>query len=267
MPKPPIVQSLSALELTFIILILLQVLMWIGVAALSVESFSKDLSALNHTGLFTWMTRAAGSQVWALLWMGGLCVCALILLINAFFCTLFRQLKQGLKQNTPARWLFIVLHMLFILLLAGHGLIMVFSEKQADLHLFENQSLLLADGSSLHIRSISYTAGKDLLTMKRFEKRPVLTRERFDVLSNHVRVSVMKNGRPAADGTIRMLAPLHAGPLRINLIDFTLDKKTGNVGVILTLTRNGWDHFFFCVYVLLIGTLAGFTALTWNRRR
>ncbi len=62
-----------------------------------------------------------------------------------------------------------------------------------------------------------------------------------------------------------MLSPLRFKSVQITIIEFVIQGENNRVGMILTLTDNCLNRFFFVVYGVMILALAGFTGDRWKR--
>ena len=265
----PLIKKLAAIEFTFLTLFLIQALLWSGAGISFRAKFRDGFTALNNQSLFDWLGAAWSDYPLVAAWLLILCLAAGLLMINALCCTLYIQLKRCMTRPAWPSWIFFLLHLMFIALLACHGMVMVSTQKHHGIRLFPGDRSS-DHGIVIRLDSVQYTAGIDLLTMERLERRRHMTRKRFPMNENTATLLVEGGNHHPKAKTIGMLAPVSCNGFRITLKEFISRTGPGElpddaVGVEITLTRNPWNRVFFAVYILLIGLLAGYLALTWKR--
>lgn len=273
------IQRLSSVTLTFYNLLVLVLLMGAGVF-LNI-SHKAAFTRMNEVSIFSWLTATWPAAPILVIWFLLLCLTAGILLINALCCSLDRQLSLAKRSGRMKNWLFFILHCLFIMVLICHGLILVVGEKQSRVNLFPGQSHPFGQ-YEIKVADVVFIDDKQILTVPKNKQRQLMTRKKIHIHENYVLLTLLKNNRILASKKVMMLSPLRFKSLQITLIEFVIhqsdnqqaDNQLGSVnqlgpdnrlGVLLTLTHNFLNSFFFLVYGVMILALAGFTAMTWKR--
>lgn len=102
-----------------------------------------------------------------------------------------------------------------------------------------------------------------------------MTRKNIHIHENYALLTLLENKHILASKKVMMLSPLRYKSVQITLIEFVIhpsDNQLANpqladnqLGVVLTLTHNFLNRFFFMVYGVMILVLSGFTVLTWKK--
>lgn len=256
------IQRLSSITLTFYNLVVLILLMGVGV--LLSLSHKEIFTQMNEVNIFNWITATWESAPLLVVWFLVLCLSAGVLFINALCCSLDRQLVLAKKTGQLKNWLFFILHFLFLMTLACHGLILVVGEKQSRVLLFPGQVETFGP-YEIQLDDLVFSDDTNILRVPKKEQRALMTRKSIHIHENYARLSLLKNNRPLASKKVMMLSPLQYRSVQITLIEFVIQGADNRLGVILTFTNNFLNRFFFWVYGVMILALAGFTAVTWKR--
>ncbi|MCD4718614.1 MAG: hypothetical protein K8S13_01975 [Desulfobacula sp.] len=256
------IQRLSSVKLAFYNLIILILLMGIGVF-LS-QTFKNEFTLMNNTGIFDWLAFTCKLTPGLVIWFLLLCAGAASLFVNALCCTLARQLVLAKKSGVLKNWLFFILHCLFIIVLACHGLILVVGEKQSHVILGPEQTQDFGQ-YTIQISDIVFTNDINILKASKKKRRLMMTRKNIQIDKNYVNVTLLKDSSPLVSKKVMMLSPLRYKSLQVTLIEFVDMEGDNGLGVNLTLTKNVLNGFFFSVYGVMILALAGFTAVTWKK--
>lgn len=257
---------LSSIRLTFITLAAMMGFMLTGIILTTFPEYRKVIMSMNHSIALDWLLAHARQHWGTALWLMGICLAAVLLFLNTLLCTVTRQLLPALKINSFRRWSFLILHCLFLLVLACHGLSLVAGDKQENITLFPGQSLVVSDNFQIHLTGVSYQADPELLAMDLQTSRSLMTRKAYDRHSNTATLDLYQDRTLLASGTVFMLNPLRTKGIQVTLTAFSLGKEDhdGEIGVTLTLSRNPLTPFFFTAYALMIITLVCFIIITWN---
>ncbi len=255
------IQRLSSVTLTFYNLVFLVLLMGAGVF-LNI-SHEQAFTRMNEVSIFNWLTTTWPTDPTLVVWFFLLCLTAGILLINALCCSLARQLSLAKRSGRMKNWLFFILHCLFILVLICHGLILVAGEKQSRVSLFPGQTHSFGQ-YEIQVSDVVFTDDKQILTVPKKKQRQLMTRKNIHIHENYALLTLLKNKRTLSK-KVMMLSPLRYKSVQITLIEFIPQGSDHQLGVVLTLTHNFLNRFFFMVYGVMILALAGFTAITWKR--
>jgi hypothetical protein len=256
------IQRLSSVTLTFYNLVVLVLLMGTGVF-LDI-SHKAAFTRMNEVSIFSWLNATWPTDPALVIWFLLLCLTAGILLINALCCSLDRQLALAKRSGRMKNWLFFILHCLFILVLICHGLILVAGEKQSRVNLFPGQSHSFGP-YEIQVSDVVFTDDRQILTAPKKKQRPLMTRKNIHIHENYALLTLLKNKHILASKKVMMLSPLRYKSVQITLIEFVIPKSDPQLGVVLTLTHNVLNRFFFMVYGIMIIALAGFTAMTWKK--
>ena len=276
------IQLLSSVTLTFYNLVVLVLLMGAGVF-LNI-SHEQAFTRMNEVSIFNWLTTTWPTDPTLVVWFFLLCLTAGILLINALCCSLARQMSLAKRSGRMKNWLFFILHCLFILVLICHGLILVAGEKQSRVNLFPGQTHSFGP-YEIQVSDVVFTDDRQILTAPKKKQRQLMTRKNIHIHKNYALLTLLKNKHILASKKVMMLSPLRYKSVQITLIEFVIhpsdnqqadNQQADNhqadnqgpdpqLGVVLTLTHNFLNRFFFMVYGVMILALAGFTARTWKR--
>lgn len=254
--------KLSSVRITFYTLLFLILLMGAGIPLSAVY---KDLFArMNNTGIFPWMASAWGELPLLVIWFLAVCLTAGLLLINALCCSFSRLLARARKAGTPRRWVFFILHCLFILVLSCHGLILATGSKQGQTVMSPGQAV---DFGPFHIRldRVVFKDDPAILEATCQERRTLMTAANIHIRENFAAVTLFRDGQAILSRDIWMLSPLRLSTLQVTLTDFI--PKDDGLAVDLTLSRNIINILFFPVYAIMILALAGYTLATWHSTR
>lgn len=254
---------LSSLRLTFYNLLAL--ILWMGAGVVLSRSHEAAFDRMNEMPILDWMGNTMSHSPLPVAWLLVLCMIASILLVNALCCTFSRQLALARKLKKGKPWLFFILHCLFILVLACHGLILVAGDKQGRIYLSPGMSYVFGP---YRILAEEVVIGDDpkLLSAPGKTQRSRMTRDNIGLHNNYVRLGLFRNGLAVADKPVYMLSPMRYKTLQVTLVEFSQNPGQLSPGVILTITDSPLNPVFFLVYGIMILALAGFTMLTWHQK-
>jgi len=150
------------------------------------------------------------------------------------------------------------------MVLVCHGLILVMGEKQSRLLLFPGQVKTFGQ-YEIQVGDVVFSDDIKILTAQKKIQRALMTRKNIHIHKNHVFLTLLKSNSILALKKVMMLSPLQYKSVQITLIKFVIQGENNGPGVMLTLTDNSLNRFFFVVYGVMILALAGFTAVTWKK--
>lgn len=262
------IQKLSSIKFAFYNLVFLVSMMGAGVY-LGLR-YKPDFKMMNETLMFEWLKTAWSQTPVLAIWFVLLCLSAAFLFVNALCCSLTRQVRTARKSGKLEKWLFFVLHCLFIVVLACHGLILVVGHKQANITLFPNEKIKFKNRYTIEVTDIVFTDDINILKAGKNEQRSMMTRENIHRKQNFAQVSLYQASTLLETKKVMMLSPLRHDAVRITLTEFIV-KGTAHhkdrIGVKLTLTENYFNTFFFTIYALMILTLGLYVLLIFKNER
>ena len=275
------IQRLSSIHLTFYSIISLGSLLIMGVILCYFPDHQSAIDGLNSNLIHHWLGKTISSNPVVSIWVIIVCMVSVILFINALLCSATTLLSAALKRPSLKRWSFMLMHVLFLLVLACHGLSLISGHKTENIHLYPGESHELSDGLSLVIQGITFVDDTRLISMKTKKNRHLMTRKTFHPDKNYASVVLIKNQKPVTSQKVMMLTPLVHGSMRITLNRFLFKnfargderdgkvtgeknetedgiKKTKKMGVAFTISQNRFTTVFFVAYGLLISSIICF---------
>ena len=258
-------KRLSSLQVAFWTILCL--ILWMGIGSLlAIKNgpYSSTFSSMNDQMIVQWLTHEAIKLPAILTWFIGLCLIAAALLLNTVLC-IWQRILPMLQAARLSRNLLAVIHIMVILVMAGHGLSMIVGEKIEKTVMFPGQTRSLGGGYSLHMDSLIFLDNPALLRLSKQEKHLKMTREVFHLKGNHAILTLTKDGRTIERSTAGILAPFDHGSLHIVLKTFILSKKNNKLGAMMIIVRNPLAKPFFVIYALMIVSLAWYVFITWKK--
>lgn len=275
------IQKLVSIHLTFYSIISLGVLLIMGVILCYFPDHQRAIDGLNSSLIHHWLEKSITANPIVSIWVMIVCMISAILFINALLCSATTLLSAALRRPSLKRWSFMLMHVLFLLVLACHGLALISGHKTENIQLYSGESQELSDGFSLVIQGITFVDDTRLISMKTKKSRHLMTRKTFHPDKNYASVVLMKNQKPVTSQRVMMLNPLVHGSMRITLNRFLFENpqggderdgkdtgeknETGEVikkglkmGVAFTISKNRFTTLFFVAYGLLISTIICF---------
>ncbi len=259
------VRFFSSPRLTFVLLLSLVLLLGLGTVFSLFPDLMDGIRLMNDSLIQTWFFGALHTHWLLPVWFLTICVCSGLLFLNTLVCSVTKQLVTALRVATPRRWSFFMIHIFFLMVLFCHGITLVTGEKTSNIKLFPGDAYT-SDTLSVRLTSLTFTDNGDFLKLGPKKSRELMTRDLFHRTANFADLVVVEQDQPPVTGRIMMLDPFCSGNLRITLTRFIPGKEDhrGEIGVNLTITRNGFIPFFFAMYAFMIISLACFIAITWN---
>lgn len=247
------VRRLGSLQLTWWILIAIGAWLGLGLIAAEQPFFAQGLSDLNNLLVRDWLLHKALKEPWVLAWLMMLLLQAAVLALNLVVCLWQRLERQGSAEQALRFWLFLSLHILFGVLMVMHGLEMVLGEKQPWQSVQAGQKLRLDSVWSAKVHKLQFENDLRLLELSRQERRRKMTKDRFALQQNLVRVSLLKDGKLAASRDIRILNPLSHGGIHVVLRRFEYGPQ--GLSAQMRIARSPLQRIFLAVYSLFIFSL------------
>lgn len=259
------IRFFSSIRLTFILLLLIVLLMWLGTVFALFPSLKQSMELMNDSLIHNWfLTAWKTNWIWPI-WLLSICLLSGLLFCNTLVCGLALQLVTALKVKTLRRWSFFLIHIFFLMVLFCHGIALVAGEKKTDVTMFPGD-FYQAGNLSVTLASITFKGDGEFLKLEPKKSRELMTRKMFDRKANFADLVLIEGDKSPTSGRIKMLEPLSLGNLRITLTKFiSQDDRDGEkIGVNLTITRNIFTTFFFAMYAFMIVSLVCFIVITWN---
>lgn len=259
------IRFFSSIRLTFVLLLSIVLLMWLGTVFALFPGLKQSMELMNDSLIHNWFLAAWKTNwIWPV-WLLFICLLSGLLFCNTIVCSLALQLVTALKVKTLRRWSFFLIHIFFLMVLFCHGITLITGEKKTDVTMFPGD-LHQAGKLSITLNSITFKGDGEFLKLEPKKSRELMTRKMFDRKANFADLVFVEDDKSPIPGRIKMLEPLISGNLRITLTKFILqdDRDGEKIGVNLSITRNGFITFFFAMYAFMIISLACFIVITWN---
>lgn len=254
------IQKLSSIKFTFYNLILMICMMGTGVY-LS-RSFKQSFNMLNQSSIFEWINTVWLDTPVLAVWFVLLCCSSALLFINVLFCSLTKQINKAMKSGMLQKWLFFILHCLFIVVLACHGLTLVMGSKKSNVILFPNESVIFENKYKIEASEVIFNSDINILKADRHKQRAMMTRENINRKDNFVRISLFENSKLLESKKVFMLSPLKYRFLQVTLTEFIA--RDGRIAVNINVTKNILNTFFFIVYAFMILALGLYILFTFK---
>jgi len=258
------IQILSSLRLTFVLLLSLAGLLGLGVVFSMFPDLKDGIKLMNESLIHHWFI-----TIWPVsrilpIWFLFVVIISGLLFVNIFVCTITKQLTTALKVATPRRWSFFMMHFFFIVVLFCHGISLVTGHRVNDIQLYEGD-IYRTDDLTIEVREITFRDNPDFLKLGPKKSRKLMTRKRFHRKDNFADIRVTQGDNVPVSGRIMMLSPVKSSAVRVTLTKFIHGKgeHQGEIGLSLTVTGNRFTRLFFTVYALMIVSLVCFIVITW----
>ena len=252
MSKDRLLSTLSSLHLTWWVLIGFILWFALGIQAEKWPSFQEGLAGMNALLVRDWLGSQAQQHPLTLIWLMGLIVLALVLGINLVVC-IWKRWTRNANGRGLRFWIFLLVHMIFALVMLMHGLETVVGQKYPQQTVAAGERISLGQGWAVQVDSITYVDDPQLLLLDKHQARRAMSRDRFDMQVNSVRVNLMHHGRQVKQGTLRMLDPVHAGRVHVVLRGFAVGPE--EILAKLRVVISPLHTVFFSAYALLILSL------------
>jgi len=254
------IKYLSSVKFTFYNLVLMILLMGTGVG-LS-QYFKSSFKMMNEINIMEWIEHSWSNKSMIVIWFALLCLSAGLLFLNALFCTFTKQVQVAIKSRAFQKWLFMVLHCLFIIVLACHGLSLIIGSKQSNSQLFPGDHIIFNNEFMVKVSQVVFQDDINILKADYKTQRGLMTRDNINRKHNYADISLIRHKELLETKKVIMLSPLRYGSVQVTLSDFVL--KDGKLGVNLNITKNHLNYFFFVVYALMILTFGLYVFLSYR---
>jgi hypothetical protein len=240
----------------------------IGVGLTYGQGYADTIRSISETLPLDWLSTSAHSDWVVLVWFVSICAVAAVLLLNVVACIWLYMARLLKNTGGLQRWLFILTHIMFAVVLLCHGMGMVFGFKYSGIEMWHKDVYSFEAGYEIALDEITFDDDVKMLEADYKNRRSMMTRERFHPAKNSGAVTLTYKGRVIQSGKIHILSPMVADGIRITMTDFIYDKdKTENpIGISLVVTKNPVTPLFFTSYVALILSLIWYVIATWNPR-
>jgi hypothetical protein len=222
-------------------------------SAAALPSFASGLQEMNGSIVLEWLSTRGVKYPLVLVWFIVLMVLSATLALNVFAC-LWKGLVRTRNRSGLRFWVFWSVHLLIGLVMLLHGLDMVVGKKYGPIHVQAGDEVPLDHGWSLQVHEVMYVDDPELLQLKGHQARQAMTRDRFDMQANAVRVSLARNGRQVSTGQTKMLQPLIHENMHIVLRGFSGQGHSTSARI--KVVNAPLHRLFFVSYALLIASLA-----------
>lgn len=245
---------------------MLLVLMGIGIFFSLFPAYTDAIESMNRTIIYHWFINSWHEKPVLTAWVLLISASGAVLFVNTAFCSMTNQLYTAVKTASLRRWSFFIIHFLFLMVLACHGITMVKGHKQDDIRLCKGESHVFDNNYRIDVVNVTFADDPKFLTMKNRESRHLMTRKNFHPKQNFAEIALFQNSRRLDLQKVFMLEPMKYKSIRVTVTKFIAGQQNGRqtVGVNLSITRNIFTGFFFTVYAFMIITLACFVAITWK---
>ena len=246
---------------------ILGMILWFGIGSLLASktgSYYDVFSAMNEQMITQWLVHEAGHAPVVLAWFAGLCLIAGVLMLNTVLC-IWKRVLPLLSSARLSKSLLAIIHILIILVMAGHALTMVVGNKHPSTVMFPGQTKNIGDGYSLRMDALTFIDDPTLLGLSKQEKHTKMTGDVFHYKDNHVILTLLHDKKIVARGRAGILAPLDHGSLHIVLKKFVQNKKNNRLGALMIPSNNPLPKPFFAIYALMILSLGWFSGITWKK--
>ena len=196
--------SLSSLRLTW--WVLLGIIAWfvLGIKAVTLDSFQRGLEGMNEVLVREWLIQNAQEHPWTLFWFSVLLFLAAILSLNLIVCIWKRIVYQNSEDLHLRYWAFLVLHICFALTILLHGMETILGKKYPQKQVQAGKAITLDSNWKVRVDKVNYASNPRFLQLNKDKSRRAMSRERFNMKANWVRIDLLRNGRQVKRGKIRM---------------------------------------------------------------
>ncbi len=259
------IRFFSSIRLTFVLLVMLVVLLWMGTVFSLFPGLADGIKSMNDALIYHWFLTAWQTN-WILpVWFICVCLVAGLLFVNTLVCSVTKQLVMALKVATPRRWSFFMIHLFFLIVLFCHGISLVTGHKTCNIELFEG-GVHRIGALTIEVPELTFSDDSEFLKLGPRKSRELMTRDKFHRRANFAELRVTDGDEPTVSGRVMMLSPLKCGNTRFTLTRFIFGRgdHQGEIGINLTVTRNAFTQLFFIIYALMIFSLVCFIVITWT---
>lgn len=259
-PRAPLIHRLASISLSFYLIGALFAWLAGGIVLTLFPEPEAAIYGMNDRLVLNWLLEAKDRPVWLLGWFLGLCLLNFFLVVNLAGCLTVTLWKRLFINGRLKSVLLFALHIIILAIMAGHLANMLVGFKQEGIKLTAGETAPLPDGYGLVLEAVHFTADPNLLKNEGKGSHAEMSRDRFKIANNYVRVRLTQEGEDIAGGLVHVLSPLKAGSLRVTLRRFFIAKNHPDqpVGAILTAAKNPIHETFFLTYALMIFCLLAY---------
>lgn len=241
---------LSSLRLTW--WILLGIIAWfvLGIKAAALDSFQKGLEGMNEVLVREWLIQSAQEHPWTLAWFSVLLCLAAILSLNLIVCIWKRIIYKNSEDLRLRYWAFLVLHICFALTILLHGMETIIGKKYPQKQVQAGEAINLDSSWKVRVDKVNYSSNPKFLQLNKDKARRAMSRERFNMKTNWVRIDLLHNGHHVKKGEIKMLEPLSCHSLHVILRGFGYHPE--GIKAKIKVVKSVLHIPFLSVYLLFI---------------
>jgi len=190
------------------------------------------VKTLNHSLLIDWFMQSSGRSPGLKFWFIGLGLLMGLLTLNLAVCTWQRFAPKpgwGLQKQ-----LLFLIHLIFALLLAGHGLGFIQGWRPEPIKAYQNETITIDQHHQISINEIIFNDNPDI-----FKKpRQKWNRNDFSYEINCARIILQKDNEEILQGNISIYNPLQQGSMQVTLLEFIAPKPGSTTpGIRLQVSR------------------------------
>ncbi len=259
---------LSSMRFAFWSLISITVWFILGIFLAINDGFYYGIKAMSNMLILDWVLQKSIDFPLVLVWFIGLCIIAILLALSFLFCTCNNLLKVSLKSKSFKSILLLIIHVLFVIIMALHLGSMLWGFKYSDIEMEVGQEFKFDEGYSLILDTVKYVDDINVLKMKYKTMRKYHTRDGFHYKDNYAEFTLKQNDKIIISDQVKMLSPMKHHFIRVTISYFYLPKNTETEipGVKVVITKNYFNTLFFIFYALEILSIIGFLIITWKKK-
>jgi len=262
-----IIEQLSSMHFTTVILAVLMLWFTWGIILAESDSFRQGFKVMNSSLVPVWFSQPGRLSFLLKLWFAGLCSVMVILGINLIFCSWTKILKIMRNKQARPRLVMLIIHVVFGLVALGHFGSFLLGYRYEDVKLREGQSFTLPTGYAVVVKDIHFKDDVKLLYQQPKERTPGA----FHPEVNFCEVALTRNGSAVARGKAYFLKPFTWKDIQVTLKRFTppkgmrtRDYKAQKPGVRLIISKNPVKLFVFILFPIMIAGIGTYMVMTWR---
>lgn len=260
------IKFLSSLKLSAILIICLVLMFLAGVFMSLSDPIYDALKQMNDTIILDWVLLFKNHNTAIVIWFIVFCIIAVLLGVNLVLCTWNNLLKSVIKSKGVKALSLFSIHVIFIIILVLHAFSLVIGFKYGNLRLAEGDSYKFENDYELVVSDIEFVDDYSILKKKKSSSRMEMTKDKFHYKENSAELTIYHKEEEISKDIIKIFEPIMIDGIQFTMEKFYLDKKTENIGVKLTISKNPLTIWFFMFYGLGIFSMLWFLILTWKKK-
>lgn len=252
------IKFLSSLKLTAILIVSIVVMFLAGSFLTNNDSIYEGFKQMNNLIILDWFLNFDNHNTVIVIWFVVFCCLAALFGLNLILCTWDNLLKATVKRKGLKSVLLLTIHLVFTVILILHAVSLLIGFKYGNIKLSEGEEVKFENNYVLKLENINYIDNPKTLMEKKKSSRMAMTLDKFHYKENYASLTVCNGGQEILSGNAYIFSPLFADGMQFTLEKFTMDKKTGKLGAVITVTKNPLVVFFFIFYGLGILTMLAY---------